>query len=82
MSFDRQIALTVQRLRELSPARLAGSEVAFYDLLEALAGQPVPRIDVRAWADQLTVVSGDAVLRDDQRVLAFRRSLDVQIPGS
>lgn len=74
-----ELELTADRLRQLSPGRLAPFEEAFYALLAGWTDRPVPRIGPQAWGDQLLLigrgVAGDAELRE------FRRGLDLSPLG-
>lgn len=71
-----QLELTVERLRQLSPSRLAPHEEAFYALLDSLTPRPVPRLAPKAWGDQLWLIGQDA---DGELLRDFRRSLDTPL---
>jgi hypothetical protein len=76
-----QVLRTADRLRQLSPERLAPREEDFYALLETMTERRVPRVQVHGWSDQLIVIGNDAPL-DRQEALAdelieFRRSFDL-----
>lgn len=84
MTYERELERTVERLRQLSQARLLTHEQAFADLLAALTERPVPRLAPRAWGDQLQVI-GREVPEVQQGpacglLVGFRRALDLQ-PG-
>ena len=70
-----ELELTAERLRQLSPARLAPFEEAFYALLARWTDRPVPRIAARAWGDQLLVIGREVA--GDEELREFRRGLDL-----
>lgn len=81
MNYDDELSRTADRLRQLSPARLPAHEQSFAQLLADLAGRPVPRIEPRAWGDQLLVVGRQAPAErmDAEALRDFRRSLDLSV---
>ena len=81
MTYFAELARTVERLRQLSEARLTGQEQTFLGLLSSMTSRRVPRVAPRAWADQLTVIGREVPL-EDQPALAtglieFRRRFDL-----
>lgn len=59
MTYERELELTADRLRQLPAARLAAAEDEVYALLEAMAARPVPRLRPLAWGDQVWVLGRD-----------------------
>ena len=56
MSYERELELTVERLRQLPPARLEPCKERVYAVLEAMTSRAVPRLRSLAWADQMWVI--------------------------
>ncbi len=81
MNYETQVQRTADRLRHLSPQRLAPRAEEFYALLETMTDRRVPRVAAHGWADQLIVIGGDAptARRDalSDELIAFRRSFDL-----
>lgn len=84
MNYRDELQRTADRLRQLSPARLAPREQEFYDLLAHFTDRRVPRISPHAWGDQLSVIGADvgssAQSELAEMLVGFRRGLDL-VPG-
>lgn len=85
MTYERELDRTVERLRQLSDARLVPHQQEFAALLARLTDRRVPQVQPRAWGDQLLVIGRDvpAGLQETAgtALVDFRRSLDLQ-PGA
>lgn len=83
MTYERQLELTVDRLRQLPAARLAGAEEQVYALLESMTPRAVPRLRPLGWGDQLLVIGREvppesrATLEEALRDL--RRAFDLTV---
>ena len=81
MSYERELEMTCDRLRQLPPARLRAEEQNYRRVLHDMAGRPVPEIAPQAWGDQLYVVGLEVPegrqerLRDE--LVALRRAFDL-----
>lgn len=73
MTFERELELTVERLRHLPPARLEPARDAVYGVLDAMTWRDVPRLQSHAWGDQLQVIGRDVV--DGQVLVPLLREL-------
>lgn len=80
MTFARELELTADRLRQLSPARLLPQQEAVYSVLDAMTTRVVPRLQPRAWGDQLLLI-GREVDSDDftEAVRELRRRFDLTL---
>jgi len=79
--FERELELTVDRLRHLSPARLEPAREAVYEVLDAMTARDVPRLASHAWGDQLLLIGRDV---SDQQVFVaplrdLRRRFDLTL---
>jgi hypothetical protein len=81
VSYERELEMTADRLRQLPPARLQLGEA---DVPAGAAGDgppPVPDIAPQAWGDQLWVIGID--VPEDRRegllddLVALRRAFDL-----
>ena len=81
MTYERELDRTVERLRQLSQARLAPHQQEFSALLTGLTERRVPQVQPRAWGDQLLVIGREAPqeLQEpaEAALVHFRRSLDL-----
>jgi hypothetical protein len=59
VSYERELQLTAERVRQLPPARREPRESQVYAVLEAMTPRPVPRLRSLAWGDQLWVIGRD-----------------------
>lgn len=59
MTYDRELELTADRLRQLPSMRLGPAESQVYEVLDAMTERLVPRLRPLAWGDQLLVVGRD-----------------------
>ena len=73
MTFERELELTVERLRHLSPARLEPAREVVYEVLEAMTERDVPRLQSHAWGDQLRLIGRD--VSDQQAFMPVLRDL-------
>ncbi len=82
MSYLVELDRTAQRLRQLPDSRLLAHEEQYTQVLAMMAQRPVPRIEPRAWGDQLLVVGRQccpAAGADDwvEPLIALRRCFDL-----
>ncbi len=81
MSYERELEMTADRLRQLPPARLRAEKQTYRRVLREMARRPVPEIAPQAWGDQLWVIGLEVpedrrdVLLDD--LVALRRAFDL-----
>ncbi len=73
MTFQRELELTVERLRHLSPARLEPAREVVYEVLETMTARDVPRLASHAWGDQLWLIGRD--VSDHQAFVPVLRDL-------
>ena len=81
MSYERELEMTADRLRQLPPARLQSEKQTYRRVLREMARRPVPDIAPQAWGDQLWVI-GSEVLEDRRERLVedlvmLRRAFDL-----
>lgn len=83
MDYERELSLTVQRLRELPDTRLSPAAERFHDLLGRMTDRPVPRLRPSAWGDQLWLIGQDVSEWDraalGPQLVALRRSFDLVV---
>ncbi len=81
MSFLVELDRTAQRLRQLPEPRLLAHEEKYAQVLAAIADRPVPRVEPRAWGDQLLVVGRacppDRAEAHVGRLIELRRCFDL-----
>jgi hypothetical protein len=81
MTYAREVELTAERLRHLSPARLLPAEGRLHHLLGLMTDRPVPRLAPQAWGDQLAVIAREVPEAAREALVPvvreFRRSLDL-----
>jgi hypothetical protein len=81
VSYERELEMTADRLRQLPPARLRAEKQTYRRVLREMARRPVPEIAPQAWGDQLWVIGLEVpedrrdVLLDD--LVALRRAFDL-----
>lgn len=81
MSYERELEMTAERLRQLPPARLRIEKRAFRRVLREMTRRPVPDIAPQAWGDQLWVIGGE--VPEDRRealvedLISLRRAFDL-----
>lgn len=84
MPYDVELQRTADRLRQLSPARLLPREREVREVLQAMTDREIPRVDSRAWGDQLLVVGRevppDLHERIERLLVELRRGFDL-MPG-
>lgn len=81
MSYERELQLTADRLRQLPEVRLRAREPAFRSVLAGMTDRPVPVVGSHAWGDQLWVI-GQEVTPTQRTALIpllveLRRSFDI-----
>jgi hypothetical protein len=81
MDYERELLLTVQRLRGLPDVRLLPAGERFQELLGRMTDRPVPRLRPSAWGDQLWLIGRDVPARDRgalaPQLVELRRSFDL-----
>lgn len=81
MTYDVELRRTVDRLHQLSQARLSPHRDDFQTLLAAMTDRVVPNLKPHAWADQLTVIGRDVEPQRHGEVARmlrqFRRGFDL-----
>ena len=81
MSYERELEMTADRLRQLPPGRLRIEKEAYRRLLREMTRRPVPDIAPQAWGDQLWVIGSEVpedrreTLVDD--LISLRRAFDL-----
>ncbi|MFN8184762.1 MAG: hypothetical protein U0R23_10100 [Candidatus Nanopelagicales bacterium] len=81
MSYERELEMTADRLRQLPPARLRIEKEAYRRLLREMTRRPVPDIAPQAWGDQLWVIGCE--IPEDRRealvddLISLRRAFDL-----
>jgi hypothetical protein len=88
VTYERELELTAERLRQLPAARLVAGEVRFYGLVDRMTTRRVPRLQPRAWGDQLLLIGGEVPPGPAEDftgdLVELRRSFDItpsQGPG-
>lgn len=56
MTYERELELTADRLRQLSDARLRPQQAAVYAVLAAMTDRAVPVLEPHVWGDQIAVI--------------------------
>jgi len=81
MNYERELELTVERLRQLPPARLQAEKQNYRRVLRDMAGRPAPEVAPQAWGDQLWVIGSEVPEDRRERLLedlvALRRAFDL-----
>ena len=73
MTYEHQLDLTSDRLRQLPESRLRSHEDAVYALLDRMTERAVPRLLPRGWGDQILVIGREVPLpRRDGFVVPLR----------
>lgn len=84
MSYETELRRTVDRVRQLSDARLSPHRSGFESLITHMTERDVPVLEPRAWADQLWLIGSDvpgsAQPVIEAELTEFRRGLDL-VPG-
>lgn len=84
LTYDEELGRTADRLRQLSEVRLSNGEDRVRSVLEAMTERPVPRLEPRAWGDQLVVIGREVPMAERdafcQVLIDLRRSFDIT-PG-
>ncbi len=81
MSYERELEMTADRLRQVAPARLRSEKQMYRRVLREMARRPVPDIAPQAWGDQLYVIGLE--VPEDRReglleeLVALRRAFDL-----
>mgnify|MGYP003501477321 CR=1 FL=1 len=81
MSYERELEMTADRLRQLPPTRLRIEKQAYRRVLREMTGRPVPDIAPQAWGEQLGVIGSEVpedrreALVDD--LISLRRAFDL-----
>lgn len=83
MTFERELVLTADRLRQLPQSRLVRHGEAVYVLLDQLTDREVPRLLPHGWADQVLVLGREVPLHRQEalaiRLRDLRRRFDLTI---
>jgi hypothetical protein len=56
VTYERELELTVARLRQLPVSRLLPAEELVYDVLGQMTSREVPRLRATVWGDQVLVI--------------------------
>lgn len=81
MSYERELEMTADRLRQVPPARLRSEKQTYRRVLREMARRPVPDIAPQAWGDQLWVIGIE--VPEDRRegllddLVSLRRAFDL-----
>lgn len=83
MTYERQLELTADRLRQLPASRLISAQEQVYSVLEMMTDRPVPQLRPVGWADQLLVIGREVPVGRRESLgrllLELRRGFDVTL---